>query len=129
MSLSYSVSSSRFRSLFSKMGRIPPVVSFGATALVFGWLISLQWQGYQYAKDDANLRRLNDLVSSYTTNIGKQPDANLIDLYSSGLTQQRLQPTPFGGYYRYDKRTGTVYNPKRAESRPTSSSTALSGMR
>lgn len=111
------------------MGRIPPVVSFGATALVFGWLISLQWQGYQYAKDEANLRRLNDLVSSYTTNIGKQPDANLIDLYSSGLTQQRLQPTPFGGYYRYDKRTGTVYNPKRAESRPTSSSTALSGMR
>jgi hypothetical protein len=111
------------------MGRIPPVVSFGATSLVFGWLISLQWQGYQYAKDDANLRRLNDLVSSYTTNIGKQPDANLIDLYSSGLTQQRLQPTPFGGYYRYDKRTGTVYNPKRAESRPTSSSTALSGMR
>jgi hypothetical protein len=90
----------------------------GATLVVFSWLISGQWKNYQYATDDANLRALNELAACYTASVGQHPDVNLIDLYKFGMTDRRLQPTPLGGYYRYDYKTGVVYNPHRQESRP-----------
>lgn len=106
------------RPIVDRGGRISVALSLGATFVVFSWLISGQWKSYQYATDDANLQTLNELAACYTASVGKHPDVNLIDLYQSGMTERRLQPTPFGGYYRYDHKTGVVYNPHRQESRP-----------
>lgn len=113
----------------NRVGRIPVVISLGATFVVFSWLISGQWKSYQYAMDDANLRVLNELAACYTASVGKHPDVNLIDLYKTGMTDRRLQSTPLGGYYRYDQRAGVVYNPHRQESRPQVVQAASVGMK
>jgi hypothetical protein len=124
MSPSVPRSSRLLKPIVNRGGRIPVALSLGATFVVFSWLISGQWKNYQYATDDANLRNLNELVACYTASVGQHPDVNLIDLYKSGMTDRRLQPTPFGGYYRYDYKTGVVYNPHRQESRPQVMQTA-----
>lgn len=127
MSPSVSHSLRLFHPIANRAGRISVILSLGATFVVFSWLISGQWKSYQYAKDDANLRTLNELAACYTASVGKHPDVNLIDLYKSGMTDRRLQPTPLGGYYRYDHKTGVVYNPHRQESRPPVVQTASIG--
>lgn len=96
----------------------------GATFFVASWLIASQWQHYRYSMDESNLQTLNELAACYVASTGKQPDVNLIDLYKSGMTDRRLQPTPFGGYYRFDCKSGVVYNPHREESRPQFTQTA-----
>ncbi|MCU0710993.1 MAG: hypothetical protein MUC43_02960 [Pirellula sp.] len=129
MSSPVSHSSRKFRPLVLRNGRIPVALSLGATFLVSSWLITSQWQNYRYAKDDSNLQFLNELAACYAASTGMRPDVNLIDLYKSGMTDRRLQPTPFGGYYRYDYKTGIVYNPHRVESRPQAVQTASLGNR
>jgi hypothetical protein len=129
MSPPVSRTSRLLRPLANRGGRIPVALSLGATFVVFSWLISGQWKNYQYATDDANLRTLNELAACYAASVGQHPDVNLIDLYKSGMTDRRLQPTPFGGYYRYDQKTGVVYNPHRQESRPQVVQTASIGVR
>jgi len=129
MSSLISQSTRLFRLLLNGRVRIPAAISLGATFVVSGWLISSQWRNYRYATDEANLQTLNELAACYAASVGKQPDVNLIDLYQSGLTDRRLHPTPFGGYYRYDHKSGVVYNPHRPESRPQAMQTASLGIR
>jgi hypothetical protein len=129
MSPSVSRSLRLYRPIANRAGRIPVVLSLGATFVVFSWLISGQWKSYQYAMDDAKLKTLNELAACYTASVGKHPDVNLIDLYKTGMTDRRLQPTPLGGFYRYDHKAGVVYNPHRQESRPRVVQTASVGIK
>ncbi len=94
MSSSVSHSSNSVRSVPYRKSRIPVTISMGATFFVASWLIASQWQHYRYSMDESNLQTLNELAACYVASTGKQPDVNLIDLYKSGMTDRRLQPTP-----------------------------------
>ncbi len=74
----------------------------------------IAYNGYQKLSDEANIAKLNQKVTIYKQEVGTLPDLNLIDLYNKGLTKQRLQRTPFGGYYRLHPNQSVVYNPSIA---------------
>jgi hypothetical protein len=92
------------------------MIGFGVGLILSVFCLSRALDAYWKSKDEANLQRLNAFVASYAQASGKTPDVNLIDLYKSGITDRRLQPTPFGGFYRYDAKARVVYNPHRQES-------------
>ena len=75
------------------------------------WLAIGVYNEYRKLSDEANIAKLNQKVSIYQQEVGSLPDLNLIDLYHKGLTKQRLQRTPFGGYYRLHPNQSVVYNP------------------
>ena len=72
------------------------------------------YNDYRKMSDEANIAKLNQKVSIYQQEVGTLPDLNLVDLYYKGLTKQRLQRTPFGGYYRLHPNQSVVYNPSIA---------------
>ena len=76
------------------------------------------WMGVAEFRDRREIERLNRLVHEYEQLVGGTPDLALVELYHSGLNERRLNPTPFGGYYRYDVKVGVVYNPNRAAVSP-----------
>lgn len=84
-------------------------VSFAILLTV--WVAKIANYGYQKISDEANIANLNQKVIIYKQEVGTLPDLNLIDLYHKGLTKQRLQRTPFGGYYRLHPNQSVVYNP------------------
>ena len=75
------------------------------------WTTRGVYNDYRKLSDAANIVKLNQKVSIYKKEVGALPDLNLIDLYHKGLTKQRLQRTPFGGYYRLNPNQSVVYNP------------------
>jgi hypothetical protein len=75
------------------------------------------YAGYCQQKERANLVRLNRMVEQYAQTRGSKPDPNLIELYECGMTERRLHPTPYGGFYRFDPKAGIVYNPNRFRTR------------
>ena len=84
---------------------------FSFAILLSVWIARIAYNGYQKLSDEANIANLNQKVCKYKEEVGKLPDLNLIDLYHKGLTNQRLNRTPFGGYYRLDPIQSAVYNP------------------
>jgi hypothetical protein len=74
-----------------------------------------EWETYREAADRANVERLNRAVVEYRQRTGRVPDLNLIELFRVGLTDKRLQETPYGGTYQIDPERMVVYNPHRME--------------
>jgi len=86
-----------------------------ASSIAFtGWLGQHTYDQYQRSRDESNIQRLNQMVAIYQQHSGMLPDVNLVELYRSGLTKDRLHSTPFGGYYRLDPKQALVYNPMRS---------------
>ena len=90
-------------------------ITIALCCLLFG---KQTWMGFAEFQDRREIDRLNRLVREYESMVGSAPDLALVELYHCGLNERRLNPTPFGGYYRYDLRGGEVYNPNRAAGSP-----------
>lgn len=75
------------------------------------WIGSNAYEGFQRQADEKKIAELNQKVWIYQQKVGALPDLNLIGLYDRGLTNHRLHPTPFGGYYRLNSTHAVVYNP------------------
>jgi prepilin-type N-terminal cleavage/methylation domain-containing protein len=61
--------------------------------------------------EQQNIARLTGIVQAYYMETGRYPDQNMTLLQTEGFTQARLQPTPYGGNYRWDSTSQSVVNP------------------
>jgi hypothetical protein len=94
---------------------------FSTASLVSAVLLALcsltLWEKHCEIRDQRNLDRLNGLVAQYRTQTGRCPDINMIELFRSGMSDQRLHKTPYGGYYQIDVSQMMVYNPQKPRPR------------
>lgn len=61
--------------------------------------------------DQQNIAKLNGIVQAYYMETGLWPDSYMTRLNTAGYTSERLNRTPYGGYYRWDATNRTVINP------------------
>lgn len=98
-----------------RLCRVLAPLTWCSLATVLGTLGMGEWETYRAAADRANMDRLNRAVVEYRQRTGRVPDLNLIELFRVGLTDRRLQETPYGGTYQIDPERMVVYNPHRME--------------
>jgi prepilin-type N-terminal cleavage/methylation domain-containing protein len=61
--------------------------------------------------DQQNIAKLNSISQTYYMETGTWPNADLSALFTAGYTDQARYTTPYGGFYRWNAATRTVFNP------------------
>jgi len=87
------------------------------SAVLLAVLSLALWEKQCEFRDQKNLDRLNELVAQYRMQTGRSPDINMIELFRSGMSDQRLHKTPYGGYYQIDVSQMMVHNPQKPRPR------------
>lgn len=102
---------SRRRPGFSLIEVIAAVIILAVVATATVATISPMREKSRVKLDEQNIAKLNGIVQAYYMETGRWPDSYMRRLHTEGYTSERLQKTPYGGYYRWDNTNKTVINP------------------